>query len=155
MIQWQFLLGTMFIGFMVFVVWAASHGWFSKKIPKPPPSSTQKPTTNLFPCADIERERDRLELLTIDLQNQVRILKGKDADSQRSLSNLMDIINRLTLEKDSIQKNNATLQAALKVSSEELGRCRSLLSKYVSENIARRTTSQVCSLQPENANLIR
>lgn len=150
-LPWQPVMSSSFLVVILIVMWGASQGWFSRKLKKTGKGTGGK----VDDCEPYKREIQKLQARILELQDDVTRLNARVADLEKTIQQLLDTINRLTLELDATRKDNAALRAALKNAVDDLATCRAALAKCRAELLAKKASDAVCKLAPENANLLR
>jgi chromosome segregation ATPase len=148
------MISASFLVFAGVVLYLAVNGKFSRRLAIPVPVA-KPPKKEGDPCAALRAELTKALALVNEKQRRIEELEARNAELERKTQELMDVINRLTLELDKVKGENARLQAALKQALDELVAARRALAECRAKLLAKQVSDEVCKLAPENANLIR
>jgi chromosome segregation ATPase len=151
-IPWPTMMSFSFLIFFSVLLWGTWQGFFSTRIKRTP---IQEKADVGDPCADLRAENTRLKARIFELENELASKNALVNELNKKIQELLDIINKVTLDLDTCRNRNAELSAALKAALEDLAACRSQLAKCKSELLAKQIKDSVCKMQPENANLLR
>lgn len=149
---WPNVISLSFLVFFSVLLWGTWQGFFSARIKKP---AIIEKGEAIDPCAELRAENARLRGRIFELENQLAAQTALVNELNKKIKDLLEIINKLTLDLDACQTQNAKLSAALKAALEDLAACRSQLAKCKAELLAQKIKDSVCKMQPENANLLR
>lgn len=150
-LPWQPVMSTSFLVVILIVIWGATQGWFSKRIRKPPTPKKR----DIDDCEVYKKEIRRLQARISELEDDNTRLRALAADLEKQIQQLLETINKLTMDLDACRNENARLRAALKQALDDLAACRAALAKCRAELLAKKVSDAVCKLAPENANLLR
>ena len=151
-IPWPNVMSLSFLAFFSILLWGTWQGFFSTRIKKSP--APEKGSAG-DPCADLRAENTRLKARVFELENELAAKNALVNELNMKIQELLNIINKVTLDLDTCRNRNAELSAALKAALEDLAACRSQLAKCKGELLAKQIKDSVCKMQPENANLLR
>lgn len=154
MLQWQPVMSTAFLGFALIVLYLAVNGKFSRKFAiKLPLAGNCKPSTE--DCSELKKELVKALAAVNEKQRRIEELEAMNAELERKVQDLMNTINRLTLELDASRADATRYKASLKQALDELVACRRALTECKAKLLAKQVNDEVCKMAPENANLIR
>ena len=153
-IPWPNMMSFSFLIFFSILLWGTWQGFFSTRINRT--RAQEKADVSIGdPCAELRAENTRLKARIFELENDLASRNALVDELNKKIQELLDIINKVTLDLDTCQNRNAELSSALKAALEDLAACRSQLAKCKSELLATKVKDAVCKMQPENANLLR
>lgn len=150
---WPNLISLSFLILFSVLLWGTWQGFFSARIKKSTHIVAQSETID--PCTALRAENARLKGRIFELENQLAAQTALANELNKKIKDLLEIINKLTMDLDACRNRNAELSAALKAALEDLAATRSQLAKCKAELLAKQIKDAVCKMQPENANLLR
>ena len=153
-IPWPNMMSFSFLIFFSILLWGTWQGFFSTRINRT--RAQEKADVSIGdPCAELRAENTRLKARIFELENEIASRNALVDELNKKIQELLDIINKVTLDLDTCRNRNAELSSALKAALEDLAATRSQLAKCKSDLLATKIKDAVCKMQPENANLLR
>jgi len=153
-IPWPNMMSFSFLIFFSILLWGTWQGFFSTRIKRT--RAQEKADVSIGdPCAELRAENTRLKARIFELENDLASRNALVDELNKKIQELLDIINKVTLDLDTCRNRNAELSSALKAALEDLAATRSQLAKCKSDLLATKIKDVVCKMQPENANLLR
>lgn len=151
--DWQVLMGLLFLCVITLTMWYASQGAFSKTIRRQP---HDKVTTDpAVVCTSYIDEIERLKGKIFEQSLELDAKTAKIAEMERQLQELMNAINELTTKLQNAETENAQLRQSLTNALEDLDKTSRQLQECTAKLLARRLVQEKCHMTPETANLIR
>lgn len=151
--DWQVLMGLLFLCVITLTMWYASQGAFSKTIRR---RSHDKVTTDpAVVCKSYIDEIERLKGKIFEQSLELDAKTAKIAEMERQLQELMNAINELTTKLQNAETENAQLRQSLTNALEDLDKTSRQLQECTAKLLARRLVQEKCHMTPETANLIR
>lgn len=143
-------MGFMFLCVFSVIMYGASQGWYSRKIPKQ--TNDKKDDEN---CDAYKEEIERLKATIFEQSLELDSKSAKIAELTKQLDDLMNAINDLTTRLQNAEEANAKLTASLKAALEDLDLTSRQLQECNAKLLARRIVNEKCHMTPETSNLIR
>lgn len=151
--DWQVLMGLLFLCVITLTMWYASQGAFSKIIRRR--SHDTVTTDPAVVCKSYIDEIERLKGKIFEQSLELDAKTAKIAEMERQLQELMNAINELTTKLQNAETENAQLRQSLTNALEDLDKTSRQLQECTAKLLARRLVQEKCHMTPETANLIR
>lgn len=152
--DWQVSMGFSFLVVISVIMWGASQGWYSKKLP-PRPRTQLQAATSQDNCDELLKKIAQLEGMNFSLTNELNEKNATISDLNAQIQQLMNAINDISTRLQNAETENAQLRTSLKNALDDLARCRRELQECRAELMAKRIAHEKCKMLPETSNLLR